>query len=314
MVYGLSTIDYTTMNQKKHILLTGGTGLIGSHLTQQLLEKGYSVSHLSRSQGKDERIKTFLWDVDKNEIDEHCINGVDIVVHLAGAGIADKRWISKRKKEIIDSRVKSIGLIYNLLSGKKHCVTTVISPSAIGYYGNRGNDLLTEESPPAGDFLGNCCKDWEKAADEGLGFGLKVVKFRTGVVLDKGGALAKMAGPVKLYMGSPLGSGKQWIPWIHWQDVVDMYMHAIENEAISGVYNMVAPNPVTNDHLTQALAKQLRKPLWLPNVPAFLLKFLLGEMSAIVLASTKVSAQKIEETGYRFNYPDLISALKNIFE
>src|SRR5665213_946048 len=222
---------------KTHILLTGGTGLIGSHLTEQLLENGYRVSHLSRSAGKDDQVKTFIWDVDKGEIDEQCIDGVDIVVHLAGAGIADERWTDERKKVMIGSRTKSIGLIYDLLRRKKHTLNSIISASAIGYYSDRGDELMTENSPPSNDFMARCCIAWENAVDEGKSMSLRIVKFRTGVVLDKDGALAKMAMPVKLYVGSPLGSGKQWIPWIHSQDVVDMYMYAIENESFTGVYN-----------------------------------------------------------------------------
>jgi uncharacterized protein (TIGR01777 family) len=297
----------------KHILLTGGTGLIGKTLTAQLLAKGYQVSHLSRKPGNDPHVKTFLWDVNKGEIDEHCIDGVDIVIHLAGAGIADKRWTDERKKEIIGSRTKSIGLVYQLLRTKKHNVNAIISASAIGYYSDRGDELLTEDSAPNNDFMGKCCVEWEAAVDEGKKLNLRIVKFRTGVVLNNGGALKQMALPVKLYVGSPLGSGKQWIPWIHWQDVVNMYMLAIENESFTGVYNMVSPNPVTNKQLIQAIAKQLHKPLWAPKVPAFLLKLLLGEMSTIVLGSTKVSAQKIEDAGFSFKYPDITSALREIY-
>jgi uncharacterized protein (TIGR01777 family) len=301
------------MNHKKHILLTGGTGLIGSNLTKQLLDKGYRVSHLSRSSPKGSQVKTFLWDIDKGEIDEHCIDSVDMVVHLAGAGIADKRWTDKRKKEIIDSRTKSIALIYSLISHKKHQISSIISASAIGYYSNRGDELMTETSPPSNDFMAKCCIEWEAAVDKGKQLGLRVVKFRTGVVLANGGALSKMAMPVKLYVGSPLGNGRQWVPWIHWQDVINMYFYGIENNNVEGVFNMVAPNPVTNKQLTQAIAGQLHKPLWLPSVPAFFLTLLMGEMSTIILGSTKVSAQKIEDAGFKFKYPGITSALKNIY-
>jgi uncharacterized protein (TIGR01777 family) len=300
-------------NNNKHILLTGGTGLIGNRLTEQLLKKGYRVSHLSRSAGKDARVTAFLWDIDKGGIADNCIDDVDIIVHLAGAGIADKSWTDRRKNEIIDSRTKSIELIYKLIDRKKNKVNSIISASAIGYYSDRGDELMTEDSPPSNDFMAKCCVAWEDAVDKGKKLSLRIVKFRTGVVLDKGGALAKMALPVKLYAGSPLGKGKQWIPWIHCQDVIDMYLFGIDNESLTGVYNMVAPNPVTNKQLTMALAEQLHKPLWLPNVPAFFLKILLGEMSAIVLASTKVSAQKIEETGFKFKYPEITGALKEIY-
>jgi uncharacterized protein (TIGR01777 family) len=297
----------------QHILLTGGTGLIGKHLTDQLLHQGYNVSHLSRSAGKSTRVKTFLWDIDQGKIDDHCIDGVNMIVHLAGAGIADKRWTDERKKEMIDSRTKSIELIFDLLGRKIHKVNTVISASAIGYYSDRGDELMTEDSPPSIDFMARCCIAWENAVDKGKALGLRIVKFRTGVVLDKEGALAKMAQPVKLYVGAPLGDGKQWVPWIHLQDVIDMYLLAIENANFTGVYNMVAPNPVTNKQLTKAIAKQLHKPLWLPHVPAFVLKLLLGEMSTIVLGSTKVSAQKIEDAGFNFRYPEITAALKEIY-
>ena len=299
----------------KHILLTGGTGLIGKHLTKLLLDKGYEVSYLVRRKAEDNPlVKTYLWNVEKNEIDPDCINGVDTIVHLAGAGVADKRWTDKRKKEIIESRTKSIGLIYELLREKEHSVKSVISASATGYYGDRADEVLTENSPPSTDFLAQVCQKWEAAADEGTKLGLRVVKLRTGIVLDKnGGALPKMGAPVKLLMGSPLGSGKQWMPWIHLQDVIDIYLYAITDTKFNGVYNMVAPNPVTNQQFTQALAKTLHKPLWAPKVPVFLIKLLLGEMSIAVLASTKASSQKIEDAGFKFKYPELTEALKEIY-
>ena len=299
----------------KHILLTGGTGLLGKQLTNVLFAKGYTVSHLSRKQGDDARVKTYTWDIHKGTIDENCIDGVDAIIHLAGSGIADGRWTDERKKELIESRTKSIGLIYELLKSKPHNVNTVISASATGYYSDRGDELMYEDDEPAHDFLGTCCIEWEKAVDEGGQLGLRVVKFRTGVVLDKdGGALAKLAQPIKLGAGSPLGSGKQWMPWIHHQDVVDMYLYGIEQTELNGVYNMVAPNPITNKQLSQAVAKQLKRPLWLPNVPAFALKLLFGEMSIVVLGSTKVSAQKIEAAGFKFKYPEVAEALKEIYQ
>lgn len=312
-VWGLPNSQRVMNRAKRHILITGGSGLVGSHLTHQLLEKGYAVSHLSRSPGKDPRIKTFLWDVEKGKIDEHCIDGVDTIVHLAGAGIAEKRWTEKRKRELIDSRAKSIQLVYGLLRSKPHRVNSIISASAIGYYSDRGEALMTEDSPPSNDFLARCCMEWELAVDKGKEMSLRVAKFRTGVVLEEKGALAAMAKPIKLGLGSPIGSGKQWVPWIHWQDVTGIYMLAIENPGLQGVYNMVAPNPVTNRQLTQAIARRLHKPLWLPNIPAWVLKLVLGEMSTIVLGSTKVSAQKILGAGYAFKFPELERALKEIY-
>ncbi|MDN3549720.1 TIGR01777 family oxidoreductase [Mucilaginibacter aquaedulcis] len=302
------------MSLKKHILITGGSGLLGRQLTKALLNKGYTVSHLSRKPGNNPNIKTYVWDVDKSIIDEHCIEGVDTIVHLAGTGIAEKRWTDARKKKLIDSRTKSIGLIYELLKKTQHQVTAVVSASGIGYYSNRGDELMTETDTPANDFIAHCCVLWEAAVDEGEKLGLRVLKFRTGVVLDKdGGALPTLAKPIRFYIGSALGNGKQWVPWIHWLDVVNMYLHGIENTGLKGVYNMVAPNPVTNLQLTRAVAKQLQKPLWAPKVPAFVLKLLLGEMSSVVLGSTRVSAQKIQDAGFKFSYTELPAALKEIY-
>jgi uncharacterized protein (TIGR01777 family) len=298
----------------KHVLLTGGTGLIGKHLTHLLLDQGYTVSHLSRSKGKDPRVKTCLWDISKGQIDEASIDGVDVIVHLAGAGIAEKRWTNTRKKEIVDSRTRSIELIYGLLKEKEHKVHAVISASGISYYGDRDDELLTEDSTAANDFLADVTKKWEAAVDEGQQLGLRIVKFRTGVVLDKkAGALPSLAGPVNWGIGSPLGNGKQWVPWIHWHDVVKLYLYAIMHTKLDGTYNMVSPNPVTNKQFVKAVAKQLHRPLWAPNVPAFLIKLLFGQMAEVVLASTKASPHKIIEAGFKFDFPVLEDALKEIY-
>lgn len=298
----------------KNILITGASGSVGKRLTQLLLNKGYRVNTLSRNPGKNPMAKTFLWDVNQGIIDPNCIEGIGTVIHLAGAGIAEKRWTDARKKELIDSRTKSISLIYDLLKDREHQVTSVISASAIGYYSDCGDELMTEDSSPNTDFMAHCCVEWENTVDEGNKLGLRIVKFRTGVVLDKdGGVLPQLAKPIKLYVGSPIGNGRQWIPWIHWQDVVDMYMHSIEDITFKGTYNMVAPNPVTNAQLIQAVANQLHKPLWAPNVPAFILKLMLGEMSTLVLGSTKVSAQKIQDAGFKFKFTEVSSALKEIY-
>ncbi|RYD89904.1 MAG: TIGR01777 family protein [Sphingobacteriales bacterium] len=297
----------------KNILLTGGSGLLGTHLTEVLLARGYTVSHLSRGPGKNPKVKTYQWDIDKGIIDELAIDGVDTIIHLAGAGIADKRWTDDRKKLLIKSRTKSIGLVYDLLKKKPHTVKNIISASGIGYYSDRGDELMFEDSAPANDFLATCCIEWENAVDDGKDLGLRVVKFRTGVVLDAGGgALPQLSLPVKFGVGAALGNGKQWMSWIHWQDVVDMYLFGIEND-IKGVYNMVAPNPVTNKQLTKAVAKHLKRPLWVPNVPALALKLFLGEMSTLVLGGTKVSPIKIEDAGFKFKFTTLDGALTDIY-
>lgn len=299
----------------KHILITGGSGLIGKKLTALLLNKGYKVSHLSRSPGTDARIATYLWDVNKGQIDAHCIDGVDTIIHLAGTGIADKPWTEDRKKEIKESRTRSIALVYDVLKKNAHTVTSIISASGIGYYSDRGDELLTEDAPPAHDYLGDCCVAWEQAVDDGEKLELRVVKFRTGVVLSADcGALSKMAAPVKFGLGAALGSGRQWVSWIHEQDVIDMYVHAVEHPELNGVYNMAAPSPATNQQLTKSIADVLHRPLWLPNVPAFALKLALGEMSTLVLGSTKTSVERIKAAGFNFGYPELHGALKDIYK
>jgi uncharacterized protein (TIGR01777 family) len=251
--------------QHNHILLTGGSGLLGRELTKILLDKSYMVSHLSRKPGHDPKVKTFIWDVEKGVIDEACIAGVDMIIHLAGAGIADSRWTDARKKLIIESRTKSIALVYDLLKQKPHQVKKVISASGIGYYSDRGDELMHEDSPPARDFMGECCMAWEQAVTQGRALGLDILIFRTGVALTKnGGALTKIAMPVKLGLGAALGSGKQWLSWIHHQDVSAMYLYGIEHQELTGIYNMVAPMPVTNQQLTKAIARQVKSPYGCP--------------------------------------------------
>lgn len=297
----------------KKILITGGSGTVGKALTLVLQEKGYQVAHIGRNADKSD-IESYVWDVEKKKIDENCLNGVDTIVHLAGAGIADQRWTAQRKEILIKSRTDSISLLYDLMKRKPHQVKHIISASASGYYSDRGDKLLFESDAPNSDFLGHCSVLWEQAVDKGKELGLRVVKFRTGIVLDKNaGALPQMAKPIQFAVGSPLGSGAQWVSWIHLDDVVNMYVKGIEDETLEGAYNMSSPKPVTNKQLTQEIANTLKKPLWLPNVPAFALKLMLGEMSAIVLGSTKMSTKKIEETGFKFKYSEITTALKNIY-
>lgn len=298
----------------KKILITGGSGTVSEALTNHLLNKGYEVSHLSRSPGKNSKVKTYLWDVAKKQIDENCIDDIDTIIHLAGAGIADKNWSEERKQLLIKSRTDSIGLIYDLMRKKAHQIKTVISASASGYYSDRGDEILTEQSQPEKDFLGECCVLWEQAVDVAKEFNARIVKFRTGVILDKSsGALPKIAQPIKLGLGAPLGTGKQWISWIHLDDVVKMYVYALEHEELEGVFNMSAPHPLTNQQLTKAIATQLHKPLILPHVPAFVLKVLFGEMSLVVLGSTRMNVQKIIDSGYEFIFSDIEPALKDIY-
>lgn len=298
----------------KHILITGATGMIGKKLLEVLLEKGHTVSILSRKMLQIKNVKVYLWDVEKSIIAADCLSGVDTIIHLAGENIASKRWTAARKKEIIDSRVSSAQLLYKAIKEQEAPVQTFISASAVGFYGDRGEEILTEESPNGVGFLASCCRQWEAAADEGTQMGIRVVKWRLGFILAQNeGALKAMEQPIRYFVGSALGSGQQWVPWIHLDDVIEMFRHSVENQSYIGAYNACASAPVRNIELSKAVAKQLNRPIWPINVPEFVLKMILGELSEIVLSSNHTSAQKILATGFKFKYPQLRDALNQIY-
>lgn len=302
----------------KTILITGGTGLLGTEITKQLLDKGHTVRYLSRNPGKTDQIEAFKWDIKNNEIDEAAFKGVDTVVHLAGAGIADKKWTKERKKVILESRTKSTALLSQKLKSIDHKVTSFIGASAIGYYGyDTGGVLKTEDSRFGDDFLATVTKEWE-ASVESLSKDnpdLRVAKLRIGIVLsEKGGALAELAKPIKYWVGAPLGDGQQYMSWIHIEDLAGMFVYAIENESLSGVYNAVAPNPATNKDVTRAAANAMGKPLILPNVPGFVLKIMLGEMASMVLGGSKVSSEKIQSAGYQYKFEQLQPAINDLLK
>jgi len=300
------------MNQ--HILITGATGMLGNDLIQSLTARGHRVSVLARKPQNIENANVYLWDVYKGEIDIACLAGVDTIIHLAGENISKEKWSEQRKKEIIDSRVLSARLLFQTLANHKNQVKSFISAAATGYYGDSGEEIMTETATPGKDFLADSCIQWEDAADEGITMGLRVVKIRTGVVLSKeDGALPAMAKPIKFFAGAPLGSGKQWVSWIHLEDITKIYIHAVEHKEMHGAYNACAPFPVTNKTLTKAIAKKLQRPVWPFSVPEKVMKMILGEMSAIVLNSNNVSAQKLLSTGFIFNYTTLEEALNDIY-
>lgn len=300
----------------KTVLITGATGLIGTRLAQLLLNEGYVIHTLSRKgiSGQPE-IKAFKWDPERGTIDEKCLENVDAIIHLAGESIAGKAWTKSRKQKIIRSRTDSVRLIYQLIQNNPLSkVNTIISASAVGYYGDRADELLTEESLPGNDFMAQTCTTWEDAVDYGESLGLRVVKLRTGIVLaSEGGALPQLAGTVRTGFGAVLASGKQWMPWIHLDDAVRMYKFVLTNEKATGTYNQCSPNPVTNKQMTLAIADVLRKPLWLPRVPSFILGIVLGEMKAVVLNSTRTSAGKILNLGFTFRFNTLGEALESIY-
>lgn len=299
----------------KNILIAGATGLIGQELVTQLQAKGHQVSILARKPTQKAGIKVFLWDIDLQQIDNDAFNGVDTVINLAGEGIADKPWSQQRKQQIIDSRVKSTELLFKAIKETNAPVGSYLSASGVGYYGDRADEVLDEDSLPGNDFLAECCILWEKAADEGIALGIRVVKLRTGIVLSaKGGALVTMEKPVNNFVGAALGTGKQWMPWIHMDDLVNIYLKAVEDPLLFDAYNAAAPSPVTNTTFTKALAKALHRPVWPVNVPKFVLKLILGEMSILPLISNNTSAQKILNTGFQFRYLTLENALTAIYE
>lgn len=300
---------------KKQILITGATGMIGKKLINVLLQLGHNISILSRKPRNIKNVTVYTWDVYKQQIDADCMKGIDTVIHLAGEGIADKKWTKERKQQIIDSRVLSTQLLYKTIKETNAPVSTFISASAVGYYGNRGDEILTEQSATGTGFMAKCCKLWEDSVDEGQALNLRIVKLRVGVILGKGeGALASLEKPILFFAGAALGSGKQWMPWVHIDDIVAMFKKAVDDEDFKGTYNACAPFPVTNATLTKAVAKQLHRPVWPIKVPEKVLEMILGKMSAVVMNSTNTSAQKLLDTGFNFKFTHLEDALADIYK
>ncbi|PRY49893.1 hypothetical protein B0I27_11067 [Arcticibacter pallidicorallinus] len=298
------------------VLITGANGLIGVPLTKFLVSKGYVVRTLSRNPtNKNAAVKEFGWDIENGSIDERSVEGVDAIIHLAGENIGAKPWTNKRKQTIISSRTKSLELLARAISTAKNArVKTFISASAVGYYGDREDEILTEQSHPGKGFLAETCVQWEHSADLLAASGLRVVKLRTGVVLAKeGGALPKIAFPIKLGFGAVLGSGKQWMPWVHIHDAVHAYAHALTNEEMQGVYNLSSPHPVTNKTFTETLAAIHRKKIWLPHIPELALRIALGEMKAIVLSSNRTDSSELQASGFEFKFHFLPEALHDLY-
>ena len=289
--------------------------MIGTRLSEMLIDQGYEVAHLSREPDKFSRYKTFKWDVKHPHIDDDAILYADYIIHLAGASVATEKWTDERKKEILNSRTASADLLYSCLQKTDHHVKAFISASAIGIYGDSGDRVVSEESTYGDDFLANVCKAWEAATWQVKELGLRTVILRMGIVLsDKGGALPQMARPMKMMAGAPLGSGKQYMSWIHIDDACRLFIKALEDTQFDGVYNAVAPHPVTNKEFTEELADVMHKPLVLPKVPAFAINLMMGEMSEVVLASQRVSANKVLQTGFTFEYNYLEEALDSFYE
>ncbi|MFV8392541.1 TIGR01777 family oxidoreductase [Flavobacterium sp. LB2P6] len=299
---------------KKNVLISGGSGFIGSHLTGLLIAKGYSVSILSRSEKQNkEDIFYYKWDVANQTIDENAVLNADYIIHLAGENIAEKRWTAKRKAAIIDSREKSTQLLYSVLKKNNKKLDAFISASAVGIYGAvNGEEICSENTPYVNDFLGYTCQKWEGALDFIENLNIRTVKIRTGLVLGKNeGFLKKLIPLFKFRLGSALGSGKQYMPWIHVDDLCNIYLQAVSNPNMEGPYNAAINDNTTNTVFSKTLARIFGYSIWLPNVPAFVLKLVMGEMALIVLTGRRVSSAKIEQTGFQFKFKNLEEALRN---
>ncbi len=298
--------------KKEIVLITGANGTVAKTLTK-LLEKEYSLRFLTRKKQKNNE---YEWKDKEGGIEMEALKDVQHIIHLAGAGIADKKWTKERKEVIYSSRVDTAKRILEHLEKYNIKIKTFISASAVGYYGTvTTENIFTENDKKGNDFLSKVCEDWEKVAHSFLEKGVaeRAVILRFGVVLSKqGGALAKMISPIKNYLGACVGTGKQYMPWIHIEDLCGIVQYALQNAEIKGSYNTVAPEHITNKCFTKTASKILKKPLLLPNVPKFVLKLLLGEMAVVVLEGSRVSAQKILDTGYKFKFPDLQKALEDL--
>lgn len=296
----------------KTILITGGTGLIGKALQEKLASKGYSVTILTRK--KLENSSTFYWNIDKGIIEKEALQTADFIIHLAGAGIADKRWTKKRKKILINSRIDSTKLLYKKVKKLNPNLKGFIATSGVGYYGATTSEKIYAENDISGnDFLATICKLWEKESLKFQDKNIRTVIFRTGVVFsNKGGALKKITTPIIKGYGAIIGNGEQYMPWIHIDDLCNMFLEAIDNPQLSGIYNAVAPEHTTNKQLSYKIAIILKKKIWLPPIPSIILKIILGKMAVILLKGSRVSSKKIMETGFQFKYVKLNKALKNL--
>lgn len=295
------------------VLIAGGTGLVGKRLSHLLSEKGYEVALLSRSKRKDAPYQTYQWDVEQQTIDAEAIEAADYIINLAGAGIADQLWTKSRRKLIINSRTEGTLLLQKGIAQASQKPKAYISASAIGYYGNSGDEWVNEHSSAGKGFLSKTTILWENAIQEVVKTGVRTVALRIGVVLStQGGAMEKMLLSFKVRVGAYFGDGSQWYSWIHIDDLCRMFITAIENDAMEGIYNAVAPEPTTNKVLTEQLAKALNKASLVLPTPAFALKMGMGDMSSVVLNSTRVSSKKIERAGFQFDHGVLLPALKDL--
>ena len=295
------------------VVMTGATGFIGLPLRNRLLAEGYSVVVLSRSPAPAQsgaNLKWITWEPGKPNGWEEALDGADGVINLAGEPIPAKRWTAAQKEKIRASRVETTRALVGAIGKATQKPKVLLNASAIGYYGPREDETVVEETEPGKDFVSRVCIEWESEAKKAEAYGVRVVGLRTGIVLGQGGgALAKMLLPFKLFIGGPLGTGRQWFSWIQLDDEIGLILHLLNHDGASGPVNFTAPNPVTMKEFCRSLGKVLGRPSWAP-VPSFMLRLLLGEMADVVLTGQRVLPQKALKLGYTFKYPDLADALR----
>ncbi len=298
------------MEVKMNILITGGTGFIGSALSRKLKNSGHNVTVTTRRQSDSKEKLTWS---PPGLIPESKLSNIDAVINLAGESIASGRWTAERKKRLISSRVETTRALVESIKNSDPGPKILISASAVGFYGQHGDEEVTENTGQGTDFLAEICRAWESEALKAQESGLRVVIMRFGTVLESdGGALLKMITPFKLFLGGPLGSGRQWFPWVHRDDLTGIIKYAMDNKSMSGPFNVTSPQAVTNREFSDALGRALNRPSCLP-VPGFVLKIVFGELSSILLTGQKVLPEKILNAGFKFKYPDIDGALRAIF-
>lgn len=297
----------------KRILIAGGTGFLGKHLISFLSEAGYVLHVLTRgsTSKSSDKIRFFKWDIDKKYIDKKAFEEVDTMINLSGANIGKKRWTKQRKREILESRIKSVDLLYQYTAENNFEIKTFISSSAVGFYGAVTTDEIFEETSDNGhDFLATVCRDWENSAQRFNDLHIRTVILRKGIILGKDGGMIKQLTPLaKSGINVSLGSGKQFIPWIDVRDLVRMYGFILSNSEVEGIYNAVASQHLTMNDFSESLLTSFGKKSYLPNPPAFIIRLLLGEMSVMMLEGTRVSNEKIKKTGFQFEYDTIEKSL-----
>jgi uncharacterized protein (TIGR01777 family) len=294
------------------VLISGGSGLVGSRLTELLKDQGFKVAWLVRK-GSQSPLRQFFWNLKEGSIDPEATEWADHIIHLAGASVAEGRWTASRKEEIVSSRTESTKLLYNTLKNHPHQVKSFISASAMGFYGDTGDSLINESAPKGEGFLSHTVEVWEKEVVAIAQLGIREARIRIGIVLTpKGGALPEMMMPIKLGLGSALGSGKQYMSWIHIDDLCALFIESIKNEQYQGPINASTSQPITNKVFMKTLAKTMGKPFFMPSVPTFALKLILGEKAMIVTSGCRMDNQKLTDYGFYFQYDNLESAFENL--